>query len=66
MTITARMLKDLIAEIDDNEKVVLRIKPSMSSIDDTITLNRVTYVEVVYNSPMRTSYQRKESRFGKN
>jgi len=53
MTIKAKQLKDLIAALDDEEVIAIRIKPAMSSLDeDTISLNKVTYTEIVYNCRM--------------
>lgn len=53
MTITAKQLKDLIANLDDEEVVVFRIRMPMSSLEeDTIELNKVTYTEVVYKGRM--------------
>jgi len=60
MTVTAKQLKDLISELSDDEHVVLRIRPAMSSLDeDTISLNKVTYTEVVYNCRMPSVRQEK-------
>ena len=54
MTVKVSDIKAVLSELGDDEEVVIRIRPAMSDLDiGTVTINRVKYVELVYNVAWR-------------
>jgi hypothetical protein len=58
MMATAKQLKELLNSIDDDEQVVLHIRPAMNDVEaDTFTVERVTYIALTYHKRMPPNVQ---------